>query len=77
MKEALKRISTAEAEKLIKVGIYDEKVCQKSIAFTLSDVPPGTYPDSYYGTAWQEVTYYGDKQSIDRSLKISIVSSKG
>jgi hypothetical protein len=77
MKESLRQISPAEAEKLIKLGIYDDKVCQKSIAYTLTDVPPGMLPESLYNSPWQEVTYYGDKNSVDRSLKISIVSRKG
>jgi hypothetical protein len=77
MKESLRQVSPGEAEKLIKLSIYDDKVCQKSIAYTLTDVPLGTFPESLYGSPWQEVTYYGDKQSVDRSLKISIVSRKG
>ena len=60
----LERISPAEAESYIELSIYDDKVCTKAIAFTLTDVPMGMYPDSSYGTAWQEVTYYGDESSI-------------
>ena len=62
--KSLERISPAEAESYIELSIYDEKVCTKAIAFTLTDVEGGIYPASSYGTAWQEVTYYGDESSI-------------
>ena len=59
----LERISPAEAESYIELSIYDDKVCTKAIAFTLTDIEEGIYPASSYGTAWQEVTYYGDESS--------------
>ena len=62
--EPLKHISPREAESLIELSIYDSKVCTKAIAYTLTDINEGTYPASSYGTAWQEVTYYGDESSI-------------
>ena len=62
--ESLKRISPREAESLIELSIYDSKVCTKAIAYTLTDIKEGIYPASSYGTAWQEVTYYGDESSI-------------
>ena len=65
--EPLKRISTAETENYIELSIYDEKVCTKAIAFTLTDVEGGIYPDSSYGTAWQMVTYYADDSSISNT----------
>jgi hypothetical protein len=65
--EPLKRISPREAESYIELSIYDEKVCTKAIAFTLADVKEGIYPDSSYGTAWQEVTYYADESSISNT----------
>jgi hypothetical protein len=65
--EPLKRISPAEAENYIELSIYDEKVCTKAAAFTLTDVDRGIYPDSSYGTAWQKVTYYADESSISNT----------
>jgi len=65
--EPLKRISPGEAENYIELSIYDEKVCTQAIAFTLTDINEGIYPDSSYGTAWQEVTYYGDESSINNN----------
>jgi hypothetical protein len=65
--EPLKRISPGEAESLIELSIYDEKVCTQAIAFTLTDIEEGIYPDSSYGTAWQMVTYYGDESSISNT----------
>jgi hypothetical protein len=62
--EPLKRISPGEAENYIELSIYDDKVCTQAIAFTLTDIEEGIYPDSSYGTAWQKVTYYGDESSI-------------
>ena len=62
--EPLKRISSREVKNYIELSIYDDKVCTKSIAFTLREVPNGIYPDSLYNTPWQEVTYYGDESSI-------------
>ena len=59
----LERISPAEAESYIELSIYDDKVCTTAIAFTLTDIEEGIYPASSYGTAWQEVTYYGDESS--------------
>ena len=64
---ARKRMSPAEAKNYIELSIYDEKVCTKAIAYTLTDIEEGIYPDSSYGTAWQEVTYYGDESSISNS----------
>jgi len=61
--ESLKRISPAEAKNYIELSIYDEKVCTKAIAFTLTDIEEGIYPDSSFGTAWQKVTYYADELS--------------
>ena len=63
----LERISPAEAESYIELSIYDSKVCTKAIAYTLTDIKEGIYPASSYGTAWQEVTYYGDESSISDS----------
>lgn len=63
--ESIKRISPVEAENLIELSIYDDKVCTKAIAFTLTDVEEGIYPDSSYGTAWQKVTYYADELSLN------------
>ena len=65
--EPLKRISPVEAENYIELSIYDEKVCTKAIAFTLTDIEKGVYPDSHCGAAWQEVTYYGDEFSTSQS----------
>ncbi len=65
--EPLRRISTAETENYIELSIYDEKVCTKAIAFTLTDIVEGIYPASSQGTAWQEVTYYADESSISNN----------
>jgi len=65
--EPLKRISPGEAENYIELSIYDDKVCTKAIAFTLTEVEEGIYPASSYGTAWQKVTYYGDESSISNT----------
>jgi hypothetical protein len=65
--ESLKRISPEEAENYIELSIYDEKVCTKAIAFSLTDVEEGIYPASSYGTAWQKVTYYGDESSMSNT----------
>ena len=62
--EPLRRVSSREAESLIELSIYDDKVCTKAIAYTLTDVEEGIYPASSYGTAWQKVTYYADESSI-------------
>jgi len=64
--EPIRRISPAEAENYIELSIYDDKVCTKAIAFTLTE-PKVDYPASSLGTAWQEVTYYGDESSISDS----------
>ena len=61
--EPLRRVSSREAESLIELSIYDDKVCTKAIAYTLTDIEEGIYPASSYGTAWQEVTYYADESS--------------
>ena len=61
--EPLRRVSSREAESLIELSIYDDKVCTKAIAYTLTDIEGGIYPASSYGTAWQEVTYYADESS--------------
>ena len=61
--EPLRRVSSREAESLIELSIYDDKVCTKAIAYTLTDIEEGIYPASSYGTAWQKVTYYGDESS--------------
>ena len=61
--EPLRRVSSREAESLIELSIYDNKVCTKAIAYTLTDIEEGIYPASSYGTAWQKVTYYGDESS--------------
>ena len=63
----LKRISAAEKNSYIELDIYSKEVCTKAIAFTLTDVPNDTYPDSYYGTAWQAVTYYADESSLNNT----------
>ena len=69
--ELLKRISPAEAKSYIELGIYDDKVCTKAIAFTLTDIEEGIYPGgikpSSLGTAWQKVTYYADESSISNT----------
>jgi hypothetical protein len=62
--EPLKRISPSETENYIELSIYDDKVCTKAIAFTLTGVD---YPDSHYGAAWQKVTYYADESSISNT----------
>ena len=62
--EPLRRVSSREAESLIELSIYDDKVCTKAIAYTLTDVKEGIYPAPSYGTAWEEVTYYADESSI-------------
>lgn len=64
---SLKQISPAEAKNYIELSIYDNKVCTQAIAYTLTDVPEGTYPDSSYGTPWQEITYYADHESINNT----------
>ena len=64
--EPLKRISTAETENYIELSIYDNEVCTKAIAFTLTETK-GIYSASSLGTAWQEVTYYGDESSINNN----------
>ena len=61
--ESIKRISPREIENYVELSIYDSKVCTKAIAYTLTDIEEGIYPASSYGTAWQEVTYYGDESS--------------
>ena len=66
--EPLRRVSSREAESLIELSIYDDKVCTKAIAYTLTDVEEGIYPAPSYGTAWQEVTYYADESSISNTL---------
>ena len=69
--EPLRRVSSREAESLIELSIYDDKVCTKAIAFTLTDVEEGIYPEGVkppsYGTAWQQVTYYADESSISNT----------
>ena len=68
--EPLKRISTAETENYIELSIYDDKVCQKAIAFTLTpflSIYPEDVKSPSYGTPWEEVTYYGDESSISNS----------
>ena len=65
--EPLRRVSSREAESLIELSIYDNKVCTKAIAFTLTDIEEGIYPAPSYGTAWQEVTYYADESSISNA----------
>ena len=66
--EPLRRVSSREAESLIELSIYDDKVCTKAIAYTLTDIEEGIYPAPSYGTAWQEVTYYADESSISNTL---------
>jgi hypothetical protein len=65
--ESLKRISPAEAKNYIELSIYDEKVCTKAVAFSLTEVEEGIYPASSFGTAWQKVTYYADELSISNT----------
>ena len=65
--EPLRRVSSREAESLIELSIYDDKVCTKAIAYTLTDIEEGIYPAPSYGTAWQEVTYYADESSISNT----------
>lgn len=68
--EPLRRVSSREAESLIELSIYDNKVCTKAVAFTLTDIEEGIYPAPSYGTAWQEVTYYADDQSINNTAAL-------
>ena len=65
--ESLKHISHAEAKNYIELSIYDNKVCTKAIAYTLTDVQEGIYPAPLYGASWQEVTYYADESSISNT----------
>ena len=65
--EPLRRVSSREAKSLIELSIYDDKVCTKAIAYTLTDIEEGIYPAPSYGTAWQEVTYYADESSISNT----------
>jgi hypothetical protein len=71
--EPLKRISTAEIENYIELSIYDEKVCTKAIAFTLTpskvDTSVGLHGQegSLFKTQWMDVTYYGDESSISNT----------
>ena len=65
--EPLRRVSSREAESLIELSIYDNKVCTKAIAYTLTDIDEDIYPAPSYGTAWQEVTYYADESSISNT----------
>ena len=69
--EPIKRISHAEAENYIELSIYDDKVCTQAVAYTLTDVVEGIYPEGAKppscGTAWQEITYYGDEASVSKS----------
>lgn len=65
--EPLRRVSPREAESLIELSIYDDKICTKAIAYTLTDIEEGIYPAPSYGTAWQEVTYYADESSISNT----------
>jgi hypothetical protein len=65
--EPLRRVSSREAESLIELSIYDNKVCTKAIAFILTDIEEGIYPAPSYGTTWQEVTYYADESSISNA----------
>ena len=65
--EPLRRVSSREAESLIELSIYDDKVCTKAVAYTLTDIDEGIYPAPSYGTAWQEVTYYADESSISNT----------
>lgn len=65
--EPIKRISTAEAENYIELSIYDNKICTQAIAYTLTDVEEGIFPDSHCGAPWQEITYYGDEVSVSKS----------
>jgi len=67
----LKRISPAEKNSYIELDIYSKEVCTKAIAFTLTDIEEGIYPESIkpssYGTSWQKVTYYADDSSINNT----------
>ena len=65
--EPIKRISTAEAENYIELSIYDHKICTQAVAYTLTDVEEGIFPDSHYGAPWQEITYYADDSSINNT----------
>lgn len=65
--EPIKRISTAEAENYIELSIYDHKICTQAVAYTLTDVEEGIFPDSHCGAPWQEITYYGDEDSVSKS----------
>ena len=65
--ESLKRISPAEAKNYIELSIYDNKVCTKAIAYTLTPdeaQPPGT---SLFNSPWEKVTYYADSESINNT----------
>ena len=69
----LKRISPAEVKNYIELSIYDEKVCTKAVAFTLTPstctIPVGLHgrEESLFQTPWMDVTYYGDESSIAAS----------
>lgn len=65
--ESLRRVSPREVESLIELSIYDDKVCTKAVAFSLTDVDRGIYPAPLYGAAWQQVTYYADESSISNT----------
>lgn len=60
--ETLKRISPVEAENLIELSIYDDKVCTRAIAFTLT--PDETQSPGLFDSPWETVTYYADSESI-------------
>lgn len=70
MVTSLQHISPAEAENYIELSIYDNKVCTKAVAYTLTDVQEGIYPAPLYGAAWQKVTYYADDQSINNTAAL-------
>lgn len=63
--EPLKRISPAEAKNYIELSIYDEKVCTKAVAYTLT--PDETQSPGLFSTPWERVTYYADSDSINNT----------
>ena len=63
--EPLRRVSSREAESLIELSIYDDKVCTKAIAYTLT--PDEAQPPGLFGTLWEKVTYYADSESINNT----------
>lgn len=62
--KGLKRISPEEGKNLKQLNIYDPNVCKKATHFSLS-LDSKQHPAALYGTPWEEVTYYTDKDDLD------------